>query len=86
MKCYVNDECLYDWSNFGTVAETSLIDMLNEMGAYEIPETTAIHNFPTTINHQSSNHQYYDLSGRHISTPPVRGGVYIKDGKKVMVK
>lgn len=51
-------------------------------------EATTIHNIPEDpiITHQSPNHQYYDLSGRHISTPPIRNGVYIKDGRKVMIK
>lgn len=30
--------------------------------------------------------KWYDLSGRRLTSQPTRGGVYIKDGKKVMVK
>jgi len=28
----------------------------------------------------------YDLSGRHLSSPPTRKGVYVRDGRKVLVK
>ena len=38
------------------------------------------------INHDSYNHQYYDLSGRRLSTQPLRRGVYVNGGRKVMIK
>ena len=38
------------------------------------------------INHQSIHPQWFSLSGRPLTTPPTRKGIYIKDGKKVMVK
>ncbi|MCR5779441.1 MAG: leucine-rich repeat protein [Bacteroidaceae bacterium] len=37
----------------------------------------------STINHDLSNHQYYDLSGRRLVTPPTRG-LFIRDGKVVI--
>jgi len=45
-------------------------------------DETAIHD-AQLINHQSSNHQYFDLSGRRLATPPTRG-LYIRDGKVVI--
>lgn len=49
---------------------------------------TAIHDIPASqiVNRKMSNGKYYDLSGRCLGTLPVIGGVYIKDGKKVVVK
>lgn len=56
---------------------------------------TNIHNIPEDpiITHHSSNHQYYDLSGRRVSVSSdssvssvLPKGVYIRDGKKVVVK
>lgn len=49
----------------------------------EAYDPTAIHNL---LANTTVNHTWYDLSGRHLSTPPVRGGVYIRDGRKVMIK
>ena len=47
---------------------------------------TAIHNLPNPqiVNGKSLNGKYYDLSGRRVSRLPK--GVYIKDGRKVVVK
>lgn len=42
-------------------------------------DETAIHD-AQLINHQSSNHQYFDLSGRRLANPPARG-LYIREGK-----
>lgn len=39
---------------------------------------------PSTSN--PSTHPWADLSGRRLTTPPTRPGVYIKDGRKVMIK
>ena len=41
--------------------------------------------FPTTLNSHSS-FNCTDLSGRRLSTPPTRPGLYIKDGRKVLIK
>ena len=51
-------------------------------------QVDAITSLPTeTVNSKSINGQWYDLSGRRISVPSVLPkGVYIKDGKKVVVK
>ena len=38
-----------------------------------------------TINKQNSTNAYYDLSGRRI-TSPVKSGLYISNGKKIIVK
>ena len=41
---------------------------------------------PQIANSKSVNSKWYDLSGRCINTTPTRDGVYIHDGKKVVVK
>ena len=53
---------------------------------------TVIHDFaaPDMANGRLSDGQWYDLSGRHLSVSSAGSvlprGVYIKDGKKVLVK
>lgn len=37
-------------------------------------------------NENANSHGLYDLSGRRLTAKPTRGGVFIKDGKKVVVK
>lgn len=46
-----------------------------------IHSPTVESNTPNTFG----SHGIFDLSGRRLSTPPVRG-IYIRDGKKVIVK
>ena len=64
-----------------------------ERNAYDT--LTAIHDLsaPEMVNGQTSNGKWYDLSGRRLSVSPASSvrsvlpkGVYIKDGRKVMVK
>ena len=40
----------------------------------------------TPSSNSSTRHSYYTLSGRRLSTPPTRKGVYIRGRKKVVVK
>ena len=40
---------------------------------------------PSIVNRKSVNGQCFDLSGRRLATPPTKG-IYIRDGKKVVVK
>jgi hypothetical protein len=47
----------------------------------EDSETTSIR----TITDNPSDDKWYDLNGRRISTP-TKKGLYIKNGKKVIVK
>ena len=47
----------------------------------------AVRHLSTTPSSNSSiRHSYYTLSGHRLSTPPTRKGIYIQDGKKVVVK
>ena len=61
-----------------------------ERNAYDTQ--TFIHDLsaPEMVNGQSSNGIWYDLYGRRLSESPASSvlpkGVYIKDGRKVMVK
>ena len=70
----------FQWNLFSTTPELLFHD----------PSVDAIHNAPASINHQSSNHQWFDLSGRRVSASPASSvlprGVYIHDGKKVVVR
>ena len=55
---------------------------------YSIDKTSdAIHDIsaPYIEKRETANSQCFDLSGRQLSTPPIHG-VYIRDGKKVLVK
>ena len=62
-----------------------------ERNAYDT--LTAIYDraAPEMVNGQTSNGKWYDLSGRQIGNGKwtmdnVPRGVYVRDGKKVMVK
>ena len=80
LLCVVGDKVLY----------------LNEQRAKEegISFPNAIRDIPAPmVNGKSSDGTWYDLSGRRLSVPSASSassvlppGVYIKDGKKVMVK
>ena len=48
-------------------------------------DDTAVRDLPSIVNCKLSNCKWYDLSGRQLSTPPAKG-IYIRDGKKVVVK
>ncbi len=72
LSCYENGKCIFNAENF-----------------------TAIHDLaaPEMVNGKLSNGQWYDLSGRRIGdgqwamdNGQLPRGVYIRDGKKVLVK
>ena len=47
----------------------------------------AVRDLPSSLLSQpSSLPTWTDLSGRRLTTPPTQKGVYIKDGRKVLVK
>jgi len=74
-------------------ARQSEIDKIKKVYSGEVlplDSYTAIHdvkaNDGTSLNPQPSSLSHlYDLSGRRLTSPPTRGGVYIKDGKKVII-
>ena len=39
-----------------------------------------------SVNRESVNGKWSDLSGRHLNSQPIRKGIYIKDGRKVLIK
>ena len=49
-------------------------------------ESTAIRDVNTFNSKHSALNNIFDLSGRRLTSQPTRGGVYIKDGRKVVVK
>jgi hypothetical protein len=73
--CGVNDEVLYFnpkvFESFNIPLPTSI---------------TAPRSDTSSENRSSSSANWTDLSGRQLSSPPTRKGVYIKDGRKVLVK
>ena len=44
--------------------------------------------FPSekSVNSKSVNDKSFDLSGRRLPTLPTQKGIYIKDGRKVLIK
>ena len=47
----------------------------------------SIHHQPSTILHQPSTIlQYFDLQGRQLKSTPLRKGIYVTGGRKVVVK
>ena len=48
-------------------------------------QTTAATGIEQIVNHQSANSKYHDLLGRPV-TEPQRKGIYIQNGKKVVIK
>ena len=52
-----------------------------------IPDSrTGMHDVPAALNPQSSSLNYYDLSGRRVASTRLQRGIYIINGKKVIVK
>ena len=57
-------------------------------------EATSIEHLPFTIDHETIEHSplnidheaWYDLSGRKLNGKPTAKGIYIKDGKKFVIK
>lgn len=74
-------------------ARQSEIDKIKKVYSGEVLPLdlyTGIHdvkaNDGTSLNPQPSSLSHlYHLSGRRLTSPPTRGGVYIKDGKKVII-
>ena len=73
--CQVNNDIIFYneyWANY-----------------WDIPLPTSItapRSDASSENRSSSSANWTDLSGRHLSSPPSRPGLYIRDGRKVLVK
>ena len=75
--CWVGDEVLYYDPKPGVEY------------AIDIPFPTSItapHSTASSENRSSSSANWADLSGHRLSSPPSRPGLYIRDGRKVVVK
>ena len=62
-------------------------DISTEANAFVLnfgDETTSIEHLPLTIDH--SDGAWYSIDGRKLSGKPTQKGIYIKDGKKMVVK
>ena len=47
-------------------------------------ETTSIDHLPLTIDHEAD--AWYDMSGRKFNGKPSSAGIYINNGRKVVIK
>ena len=72
-------------------------DLDGEVNAFVLnfgDETTSIEHLPLTIGHETIEHSpltidheaWYDLSGLKLNGKPTAKGIYIKDGKKIVIK
>ena len=53
----------------------------------EVYPPSTSHYPPSTIHHQPSTiNQYFDLQGRQLKSTPLRKGIYVTGGRKVVVK
>ena len=62
-------------------------DISTEANAFVLnfgDETTSIEHLPLTIDHEVG--AWYTIDGRKLSGKPTQKGIYIKDGKKMVVK
>ncbi len=54
---------------------------------YQVDNPTGVQNVISDVDEkQSIQTSYYDLQGRHVGSMPTKNGIYILDGKKIMVK
>lgn len=76
MKCYIR------LLNNGVVRLTAETENSDKLSPYYIvvEAPTSV----TSISASNSDVPYYDLQGRRLNAPPVRPGVYIYKGKKVV--
>lgn len=49
-------------------------------------ESTAIETLPVSNSKTDANNIYYSLSGQQLSGKPAKGGIYIHNGKKIIIK
>ena len=71
IMCKLNDQIIFDTSEFYKSAEI--------VTGIVLPSDEEI------VNGKSSNGKWFDLQGRRLSGKPARG-IYIEDGKKVLLK
>ena len=91
--CFLGDEMLYDAKDKCEYFEISYSKLLAYYNVLRY-SFTGIRDIPAPmVNSKSSDGTWYDLSGRRLSVPSASSvssvlppGVYIKDGKKIMVK
>ena len=78
----------YNWTSTGYTIPDHRAFLVVESGSASAPEFLSFDN-TTGINavetHTATDGAYYDLSGRRISGKP-QHGIYIKDGRKVVVR
>ena len=63
---------------------TEAAPAIQMIGIYLHDNTTGIHETQTSSS--AANTGYYTLSGQHFSGQPAKPGLYIKDGRKVIIK
>ena len=85
----IDDSSTYDHIDVGTIFYLSLTST-GEYGKYIqwLDEDGQAMGIKSMVNGQWStvNDQWYDLSGRKLDGKPTRKGIYINNGKKVVIK
>ena len=76
-----------DLARYGNGTYTLTIENDEEqyIATLNIDDKTGIENVNVNGNESFLNHNYYDLSGRRLTVPPAKG-VYIHNGRKIVVK
>ena len=76
-----------DLARYGNGTYTLTIENDEEqyITTLNIDDKTGIENVNVNGNESFLNHNYYDLSGRRLTVPPAKG-VYIHNGRKIVVK
>ena len=79
-------EYMFDMKQYGDkLLIYSQSDVYEISKAELLKQTTPVQSISATLNRKSSNGKWYDLQGRKLSGKPA-WGIYIEDGKKILVK
>ena len=76
------DSSQYDWAAYGVTNHNPQYSNFLENHMVFNEETVGI---PETLTHKSTDNAAYNLQGRRLTTPP-QSGVYVRDGRKVVIK
>ena len=95
---FVNHLCGCSYLAYCGIGDEILYLNFDVFDSYDIPLPTSITSPSNkSVNGRSAqgdashlknsvNSTFLDLSGRRLTTPPTRKGIYIKDGRKVLIK
>ena len=80
---FVGSDVTFDLPQLPEGLEWDTTGLLNKNGVLKIVESTAVNDLPTDIRDQAP--AIYTLGGQRIDTPQKKG-VYIKNGKKIVIR